>query len=143
MLSSPADTEIQDDPEDDIPHAFLRVSWDLFDEDIRDLTAVDKDLAICETNITDWERPATKLIEELKPTQPDADTNEEEENSALPPSCSVSETCQFIDHLKNVALAKINQVMLDSIMKFQDEFFAHRVKCASVQKKISKFFSVE
>ncbi|KAH3869049.1 hypothetical protein DPMN_032206 [Dreissena polymorpha] len=88
-------------------------------------------------------RPATELIEELKPTQPDADTDEEEENSALPPSstvCSVSEMCQFIDHLKNVALAKNNQVMLDSIMKFQDEFFAHRVKCASVQKKISEFF---
>ena len=88
-------------------------------------------------------RPATELIEELKPTQPDADTDEEEESSALPPSstvCSVSETCQFIDHLKNVALAKNNQVMLDSIMKFQDEFFAHRVKYASVQKKISEFF---
>ncbi|KAH3754786.1 hypothetical protein DPMN_189467 [Dreissena polymorpha] len=126
--------------------ALLRVSQDLFDIDIGDLTAVDKDQAICETNITDWERPATEIMEELKLTQPDADTGEEDENSALPPSCavcSVSETCQFIDHLKNVALAKINQVMLDSIMKFQDEFFAHWVKCASVQKKISEFFSVE
>ncbi|KAH3871195.1 hypothetical protein DPMN_034389 [Dreissena polymorpha] len=65
---------------------------------------------------------------------------------ALPPSstvCSVSKTCQYIDHLKNVALSKNNQVMLDSIMKFQDEFFAHRVKCSSIQKKISEFFSVE
>ncbi|KAH3720589.1 hypothetical protein DPMN_063489 [Dreissena polymorpha] len=69
-------TMIQDNPEDDFPLAFLCVSRDLFDEDIRDLTAVDKDLAICETNITDWERPATKLIEKLKPTQPDADIDE-------------------------------------------------------------------
>ncbi|KAH3835647.1 hypothetical protein DPMN_109005 [Dreissena polymorpha] len=66
-------------------------------------------------------------MDKLKPTQPDAESDEEEENSALPPSstvCSVSETCQYIDHLKNVALSKNNQVMLDSIMKFQDEFFA-------------------
>ncbi|KAH3885731.1 hypothetical protein DPMN_009727 [Dreissena polymorpha] len=60
-----------------------------------------------------------------------------------PARSAVSETCQYIDNLKNVALSKNNQVMLDFIMKFQDEFFAHRVKCASVQKKISEFLSVE
>ena len=82
-------------------------------------------------------------MDKLKPTQPDAESDEEEENSALPPSstiCSVSETCLYIDHIKNVSLSKNNKVMLDSITKFQDEYFAHWVKCARVRKKISEFF---
>ncbi|KAH3776688.1 hypothetical protein DPMN_178119 [Dreissena polymorpha] len=87
---------------DDIPIALLRVS-----RDVRCIHWRFHDLAIHEINFTDWERPAPEIKDELKPSQSHAETDEEEENSALLSSSTVSsdtETCQFIDHLKNIAV---------------------------------------
>lgn len=58
--------ECSDDENDDIPLAVLRMSLDLFRCEFQELVNIDKNVAVCDTNTTDWNAPTSEVLNELK-----------------------------------------------------------------------------
>jgi hypothetical protein len=56
-----------DDEYDNIPLSILKLSRDVFDCDFKELVTIDKQLMTCNSDMTNWDRPATELIEGFKP----------------------------------------------------------------------------
>ncbi|XP_052809461.1 tigger transposable element-derived protein 4-like [Mya arenaria] len=113
----------RDDIEDDIPLAVLRLSRDLFSQDFNTLADIDSNVHTCDNSMTEWGRPASEILSEMRnsdETSSNIDDEEEEESLRSVKVVSTSEVSDCLDTIKAFALQRSQSDMLDVIMSAQD-----------------------
>ena len=130
------DVNCNSDDEEDIPLALLRVSREFFDCDVAELPAIDEQLATCDNNMTDWDRPAAAILAD------DQKSDSDDEQDSVQEETVISDTAatEALLTLKTFALQKGQSDILDIIMKAEETFINSQVQRVSKQAKISDFF---
>ncbi|KAH3790823.1 hypothetical protein DPMN_169031 [Dreissena polymorpha] len=101
MLSSGSSQSVEvevvesdtDDDDDDCPLAVLKMAMDLYDCEFRDLVDIDKAVHICDNNMTNWDRDASEILNDIKGESTDCGSfeTEEEEDSSEPKNVTLSQ----------------------------------------------------
>jgi len=132
-----------DNGDDDVPLAAVKLSMDIFGVEYPELADLDKDLHTCDTEGNNFDLPAKLLLEEMvesemRDNQCSSESEEEEvEDTTV---CTIAEAADMVNKLKTFALHHGLANVLDSMMKTDDELVMMSVKCAT-QKKITDFFN--
>jgi len=130
------------DADDDIPLAVLKLSYDLFGCSFCDLVTIDDHIQTCDTNTTDWNKPALELLGEFNKdcceneSDEDADDNDHLNSTSVP---TLADATNMVTQLKTFALHSGQSTMLDLVCKL-DEELSSVVSKSKKQTKITDFF---
>ncbi|XP_053403566.1 tigger transposable element-derived protein 6-like [Mercenaria mercenaria] len=147
--SSIADFDVSEedcDEDDDVPLAVMQMSLELFGCNFKDLVKIDEEVLTCETQNTNWDAPIENLLSEFMPDKcsfseslDEGDDSDENENDLSVHIPTYSETCDFVNKLKTFAVNVGNSILMDSIVKFDDELCKVIVNKPK-QSQITDFF---
>lgn len=134
--------ESDTDDDDDCPLAVLKMARDLFDCEFRDLVEIDKAVHTCDNSMTNWERDASEILNDINGESTDCGSveTEEDEDTSEPKHVTLSQVAEYLSGLKDFALCKGQGSMLDYVMHIEDLFVEMRVAASDKQTKISDFF---
>ena len=126
-----------DDYDDNVPLSMIRLAWDLFDCEFKEL-AIDIDVLTCDTNEVDWKKTASELIK-------DNDCNDESDDNdetVLDEKIIVTadQAKVHLDQLKLYILSAGDSAMLNGVMDLEDMFVQQRMDATSKQTTMKDFF---
>lgn len=143
VVISECDSDDNDD-DDEVPLAVLRMSHDLFGCDYSELVELDKNVPICDENNStiDWDQSACDILTELTSNKDDCDDECDDVGDCVEPETviTMSEASVMLDKLKVFALSKGQDKWLDNIMNLQDMFVKCRAETQCKQTRIHEFF---
>lgn len=110
----------------------------LFDCDLQQLIDIDKEFLTCDSEIRDWDRPASELLSEI---HAENESNEETESVCeSKPICTRAECFNYIEKLKQFAASQGKGVMLDTVVDMEEILLKMKMDSCSKQKRISDVF---
>ena len=131
------------DADYDIPLAVLKPSYDLFGCSFCDLVTIDDHIQTCDTNTTDWNKPALELLGELNKdyyeneSDEDTDDNDHLNSTSVP---TLVDATHVVTQLKTFALHSGQSTMLNLECKL-DEEMSSAVSKSKKQTKITEFLN--
>ncbi|XP_035826443.1 uncharacterized protein LOC118477905 [Aplysia californica] len=125
-----------------VPERFDELSNALFGVPFARLPEIDQDLATCDNNPVDWDRPATDLLADLK-TEDSEDDDEEDEKSETDSTINAVSTQKALSALRTLRLYLQQQkCLLPSLrpLAFIEEEIIVASRSATKQTTITNFF---
>ncbi|WAQ98255.1 hypothetical protein MAR_022628 [Mya arenaria] len=122
----------------DIPQGVLWLSRDLFRQDFNTLAGIDSNVYTCDNSMTDWGRPASEIISEMRNSAETSsnldDDDKDEECVRSEKVVSTSEVSDCSDTIKAFALQQLQSDML-GMMSAQDlwRFYLNAQTCSVFQ----------
>ena len=119
----------------------LRLSWDLFDYEFKELAKIDVDVLTCDTNEVDWENPASELIKD-NDCNDESDDNDDNDETVLDEKMIVTaaQAKVHLDQLKLYIVSAGDSAMLNGVMDLEDTFVQQRMDATSKQTTMKDFF---
>ncbi|KAH3700226.1 hypothetical protein DPMN_075198 [Dreissena polymorpha] len=92
--------------------------------------------------MTNWERDASEILNDINGESTDCESfeTEEEEDTSEPKNVTLAQVAKYLSGLKDFGLCKGQGSMLDHVMHIEDLFVEMRVEASCKQTKISDFF---
>ncbi|XP_033741911.1 uncharacterized protein LOC117328485 [Pecten maximus] len=139
------DDDNDDDNDDDVPLSVLALSRDLFDCDFKDLVAIDQSMATCDLALTDWNKDAKDILQDITVDDPalSDDDGDDEQGDDEDKPCSICEGEFYIKRLRALAISQGKSKMLNHVMGVDEcllEMRMDNVEGLVQQSKISDFF---
>ncbi|XP_069105391.1 tigger transposable element-derived protein 4-like [Argopecten irradians] len=133
-----------DDADDDVPLAAMKLSRELFDCEFRELVHIDNELCTCDTETTDWSKPASELLKDFSHDDHRSDTSDsesdiEEQGLCENASISLEDALSMVEKLKLFSANKGHAAMLLDLVKME-EFLTLETVTKCKQVKIDDYF---
>ena len=123
--------------EDNFPLAVVKMARELFDCEVSDLVNIDAMFATCDNDMSEWDKPASKLLEDTCNTTETLEDEEPTNDSVNVVSMDDASDC--IDKLRSFALQIGNNDMFRCVMDFDDLLVGMQV-ATTTQTRIDDFF---
>ncbi|XP_053391290.1 tigger transposable element-derived protein 4-like [Mercenaria mercenaria] len=137
------DSESDEEEDDNYPIALHVMARQLFDCDFMELLNIDKEFKTCDSEMKDWDRPATELLSEMKEQVSDetSDCEDDQLQEQEDNVCSTNECLEMIEKLKKYAVAHGNENLLGTFVDAEDIITSQKLVGNTKQSKISDFFA--